>query len=231
MPIRKPTSRTVYVYGRGRSGPRAWPLEAEREDPNDVFLERICQADQPERDADRVIDALGGRGHVVAHSYGTVTAMLAAQRRPELLRSLVLIQPAVFDMARGGRLVEKHISILAPVFAVADDPTVSGREFLDRFATGLGQDSPVLDDETCESVATRMRLTPAPWEISLRADTPGLVPTLAITGDQWPIYSEVAQALVAKGAEHLVLPGVGHRPQDGEECAAAIRAFHAAHSD
>lgn len=230
MPIVKPTVRTVFVHGRGRSGVRAWPLQSEQSDPDHVFLERTGCADQPQRDADRVLDALGGRGHVVAHSYGTVTAMLAAQRRPDLLRSLVLIEPACFDLARGGRYVERHVSRLAPVFAVADDPGISGREFLERFAAGLGSPPPQLDAGTCEDVAARMRATPAPWEISLRDDTPRLVPTLAITGDRWPVYTEVAQALAAKGAQHLVLPGTGHRPQDTDEGAAAIARFIEDHS-
>lgn len=230
MPIHRPTVRTVFVHGRGRSGTSAWPLQAAQEHPDHVFLERTCSADQPQRDADRVIDALGGRGHVVAHSYGTVTAMLAAQRRPDRLRSLVLIEPACFDVARGGRQVERHIHALAPVFALADDPTVGGREFLERFAAGMGTPSPELDPDTCDEVAARMRATPAPWEISLRTDTPALVPTLVITGDQWPVYAEVAAALAAKGAEQLVLPGTGHRPQDSQECLTAIRGFQQEHS-
>jgi citrate synthase len=28
------------------------------------------------------------------------------------------------------------------------------------------------------------------------------------------MYDEIAAALVAQGAEHLVVPGFGHRPQD-----------------
>ena len=230
MPILTPTVRTVFVHGRGRSGSRGWPVQAAEERPDDVFLDRIGCADQPERDADRVVDALGGRGHVVGHSYGTVTAVLAAQRRPDRLRSLVLIGPACFDLARGGRHVERHISTLAPVFALADDPQVSSRDFLERFAAGMGSPPPELDDDTCQDVAARVRATPAPWEITLRADTLRLVPTLVITGDQWPVYTEVAEALAAKGAEHLVLPATGHRPQDTEAGAAAIRAFHTKHA-
>lgn len=231
MPIHRPTVRTVFVHGRGRSGARAWPLHAAQDNPDHVFLERTCPGDQPERDADRVIEALQGRGHVVAHSYGAITAMLAAQRRPDRLRSLVLIEPACFDVARGGRYVERHISALAPVFAVADDPQVGGREFLERFAAGMGTPSPELDPDTCDEVAARMRATPPPWEISLRTDTPSLVPTLVITGDRWPVYAEVAAALAAKGAERLVLSGAGHRPQDHEEIVTAIRRFQSEHSD
>lgn len=231
MPLLVPTVRTVFVPGRGRSGADAWPLQAEQGDPDDVFLERAGPSDQPEQDADRIIDALGGgRGHVVAHSYGAVTAMLAAQRQPDRLRSLVLVEPACFDLARGGRQVERHISALAPVFAVADDPGVSGRDFLERFAAGLGAPAPALDARACEEVAARIRATPAPWQVPLRPDTPALVPTLVITGGEWPVYAEVAEALAARGAEHQVVPGGGHRPQDSETGAAAIRRFLAGHS-
>lgn len=224
-----PRAHTVFIHGRGRSGAAAWPLQSAEPDPDDVFLERTSTADQPERDADRVIDALDGRGHVVGHSYGAVTAMLAAQRRPDQLRSLILIEPNCFDVARGGRHVEKYISAMAPVFAVADDPEVSGADFLARFAAGMGAPAPDLDPKTCQEVAARMRATPAPWEVPLRTDTPRLVPTLVITGDDRPMYTEVAAALEAKGATHLVLSGVDHRPQDTEAGQAAMRRFWADH--
>lgn len=223
-----PKARTVFIHGRGRSGQQAWPLFP-TDDPSLVFLERTCPSDQPERDADRVIDALGGRGHVIGHSYGAVTAMLAAQRRPDMLRSLVLLEPSCFDIARGGRHVERYISAMAPVFAVADDATVDGEDFLARFAAGMGSTPPEIDSGTCETLAARIRATPAPWEVALRTDTPRLVPTLVITGETTPVYDEVAAALEAKGARHLVVAGAGHRPQDTEECLAAIRGFQAEH--
>ena len=77
--VQTPSRRTVFVHGRGRSGATAWTLQAAEADPQDIFLERIRVADQPERDADRVIETLGGRGHLVAHSYGTVMTSEALQ--------------------------------------------------------------------------------------------------------------------------------------------------------
>lgn len=228
--LNAPTARTVFVHGRGRSGAAAWPLVAELARPDHVFLERTCPADQPERDADRALDALKGRGHVVGFSYGAVTAMLAAQRRPDMVRSLVVIDPACYDVARGGRGIERHISAMAPVFAVADDPSVDGEDFLARFASGMGSMPPDLDSGTCEALAARIRATPAPWEVALRGDTPRLVPTLVITGEATPMYEEVADALAAKGATHLVVPGGGHRPQDTAEGVAALCRWQSDHS-
>ncbi|WP_068249825.1 alpha/beta fold hydrolase [Janibacter corallicola] len=229
MPMITPRARTVFIHGRGRSGARAWPLPAQEAAPDHVFLERTGTSDQPERDADRVIDLLTTPGHVVGHSYGTVTAVLAAQRRPDRLRSLVLIEPACYDLARGGRYVERHVRAMAPVFAVADDPDVDGPEFLARFAAGMGDAPPDLDTDKAEQVAARIRTTPAPWEVDLRGDTPRIVPTLVITGEERSMYEEVAAALAAKGAERLVLPRAGHRPQDTEEGMAAMRDFWARH--
>src|SRR3954453_9709778 len=39
--------------------------------------------------------------HLVGHSYGGVIALLAAARRPELLRSLIVIEPPAFGVACG----------------------------------------------------------------------------------------------------------------------------------
>src|SRR6188472_491982 len=39
--------------------------------------------------------------HLVGHSYGGVISLLAAARRPEMLRSLTVIEPPAFGVARG----------------------------------------------------------------------------------------------------------------------------------
>lgn len=50
-------------------------------------------------DADDVVSLLGEGTHLVGHSYGGVAAMLAAARRPDLVRSLCLIQPGSMRVA------------------------------------------------------------------------------------------------------------------------------------
>jgi len=46
-----------------------------------------------EVDARDVVDLLAAGAHLVGHSYGAVVAMLAAATRPDLVRSLALIEP------------------------------------------------------------------------------------------------------------------------------------------
>lgn len=52
-------------------------------------------------DATDLASLLHGRSHLVAHSYGALGALLGALRRPTRLRSLTLIEPPLYDLARG----------------------------------------------------------------------------------------------------------------------------------
>src|SRR5215469_7155585 len=48
--------------------------------------------------------------HLVGHSYGGVIALLAAARRPELVRSLTVIEPPAFGVARGDPEVDEFVA-------------------------------------------------------------------------------------------------------------------------
>jgi pimeloyl-ACP methyl ester carboxylesterase len=52
-----------------------------------------------EIDADDVVHFLRRPAHLVGHSYGAVVVMLAAARRPDLVRSRVLIEPGCYQVA------------------------------------------------------------------------------------------------------------------------------------
>src|SRR5262249_41430086 len=66
-----------------------WPNQAPTKDA-DASLER--QAD----DLAAIIRALGiAQAHVVGHSYGGATALFLARQHPDLVRTLVLAEPAV----------------------------------------------------------------------------------------------------------------------------------------
>jgi pimeloyl-ACP methyl ester carboxylesterase len=49
--------------------------------------------------------------HLVGHSYGGVISLLAAARRPDELRSLVVIEPPAFGVARGEPAVDEFVAL------------------------------------------------------------------------------------------------------------------------
>ncbi len=216
---------TVFVPGLGRCGASAWPHQAEEGDPGHVFLDHRPEGVEAGPDAERALAALKGRGHLVGHAYGGTTALLAAQRRPDLVLKLVLVEPSCFDVARGGPEVEHYVRAMGPVFSVVDDPSVSDEEFTRRYAAGMGLAVPRLTPQLVEDAIPRMRATVPSWEVPLHRDTPRRVPTLVLTGGSVPMYEEVAEALVAQGARHVAIPGAGHRPQDTDAGATVIRDF------
>lgn len=179
-----------------------------------VFMSRHPEGDLAERDAGRKIAPLeeSRGGNVVASSYGGNGAVIALQRRPDLLAALVLAEPATFDLARGAEAVEKHITAMQPSLRAAADPTVPDRGWADLFTAGLGRER--LGDEQVARLALRMRRLPPPLSTGIEPSLglPGRC--LVVTGESGPHFEQTAEALERLGATRLVLPGAGHRVQD-----------------
>lgn len=226
---RPPVARAVVVFlhGAGNAGVAAWPEQAAATDPGWRFLERAPAGDDAGRDADRIVALLreAGGGHVVAHSYGGNAAVLAAHRAPDLVRTLALFEPACLDLARGKATVENHVLAMSPVFAVADDTSVSAAEFSRRFASAMGTEPPDLPADTLEEQVARLRALSPPWHTGVdpARGLPG--PTLVVTGGWSPMYEEIAASLVQLGAQHRQLPGHRHRPQDASAATGLLRSF------
>ncbi|MFE9421139.1 alpha/beta fold hydrolase [Streptomyces griseofuscus] len=79
-----------------------------------VLVDRRGYGDSPDTacsdvdvDAEGIVEVLGdevstagvGGAHLVGHGNGAVAALIAAARRPDLVRSLALIQPSAFTAA------------------------------------------------------------------------------------------------------------------------------------
>jgi hypothetical protein len=63
-------------------------------------------------------------------------------------------------------------------------------------------------------LAERWASTNLPWGHGVRAHALTGIPTLVVTGGWNTEYEEIAAVLAAHGAEHRVVHGAGHRPQD-----------------
>jgi hypothetical protein len=232
-------SLVVFVPGSGAGGTSAWPAQAM--DPAQRGYETaylsfdgadggdVVGAD---RQADLVAATMAraGGGHLVAHSAGAVPAMLAAGRPGSGVCSLTLCEPACFGAVRGGPQVEAHVAAMTPVFALADDAAVGDGEFAAAFLAALGARAPDPGDPAARSLGRRLRAAPPPWSSPLDATLVRRVPTLVLTGGWNALYDEVAHSLAAAGAEHLVLDGFGHRPQDHPAACDAMAAHWDGHS-
>jgi pimeloyl-ACP methyl ester carboxylesterase len=157
---------------------------------------------------------LGPRTHLVGHSYGGVISLLAAAHHPELIRSLTVIEPPAFGIARGRPGVDDFIERIDRHWSEGlRDPG----EFLRGFLALVGSSAPSGDftPEFLQGARTLMvERSPAeavfPFEELAQAPFPKLV----VSGAHSPAFDAVCDVLETRlGAERAVLPGAGHSVQ------------------
>ena len=78
--------------------------------------------DDAEADGIWVADLLGDGAHLLGHSFGGCIALSAAARRPEAVKSLTLIEPAMLQLAAGNPAVRRQLfaMMLAMTFSFSD---------------------------------------------------------------------------------------------------------------
>ena len=165
--------------------------------------------------------------HVVGHSYGGVISLLAAARRPELVRSLTVVEPPAFAIARGDPAVDTFV---AGGDRLWSDGPRDPEAFLRVFLRSVGAHVPPgrFSAALLQGARTLMVERP-PWtaEIPLDALAAAPFPVLAVSGGHSAAFDAVCDVLEARlGAERLVLPGAGHSPQRlGEPFNRALETF------
>lgn len=217
-------TRIVFVHGMDGYGVAAWPAQHRLAGKYDcLFLKRTgFDAVEPPKptdfaaDARIVIDALGAGGHVVAHAQGAIAAMMAAVLRPDLVRSLVVVEPLLLSLTADLAATAAHSTQVVNLQARSKELT--DRQFLAEFNTLMAVTT-APNTEPLGRLATRARLQRPSTEAPLHI-IPG-VPTTVITGGWEPLYEEVAQYLDTTGARHIIHRS-SHRPQDTAEGAALI---------
>ncbi|MEW9869917.1 alpha/beta fold hydrolase [Arthrobacter sp. HS15c] len=227
--------RVVFVHGAGSFGSAAWPRQHGMALAYDaLFLRRhgfdpVAEPVESSFAEDTAIvlrsladDGRGAAGgHIVAHSQGAISAMMAAVERPDLVYSLTLVEPACLSLTAELPATAAHRELMQPLFDVRHQLGDEDfqREFIRRvYAADL--EEPATQEE--KRSARRLRLQAPSWEAPLQI-VPG-VPTLVLTGGWEPLYEEIAGYLRETGALHRHAAG-GHRPQDSPEGDRYIRSF------
>ena len=161
-------------------------------------------------------DAGSGAGgtHLVGHSYGGVIALLTAARRPELLRSLTVIEPPAFGVARGIPAADDFAARIEELWTKG--PRDPG-EFLRGFLALVGSSIPVgnFTPELLQGARTLMvERSPAEAVISFDELAGAPFPKLVVSGGHSSAFEAVCDVLEERlGAERAVLPGAGHSVQ------------------
>lgn len=217
---RAPLPHRVFLHGAGRSGTTAWPSHT----PESGTFLSSPQDSTIEGQADALVQGERGRKPLVfAHSIGTVTAVRAVADGLRV-SGLVLVEPALYDIARGEAPIERHIAVVTEARArAADDDLFGFWSILRPLMFGGPAIRERWEDE--RGVARRWATTNLPWGHGVRPRFLHGVPMLVVTGGWNEEYELIARRLVDVGADHIVLRGFAHRPQDHPDFPAAVTAF------
>lgn len=164
-----------------------------------------------EVDAADVAPLLDSRPHIVAHSYGVVGALLAAETRPGDVRSLTLIEPPLFYLVPGDPEVA-HLERLGNA-ALRDgldaDPALL-REFL-RTAGAEVDEGPLPDDVARGVRRAHGGRPPGEARPMLSRLREARVPVLVASGGHSDALERICDALAVElAAERVIAPGAGH---------------------
>ena len=171
-----------------------------------------------------LIDDIGGPVHLVGHSYGGAVALKLAALRPDLLRSLTLVEPVAFHLLRravgADRLLYNDVAALAArIFshAFAGEREAAMQAFIDywngdgawsRTSAGLRATLLACLERVCADFRAVM------FEDGALADLRRIkVPTLAVMGLDSPGPSLRVTELIAENLPRAALrmvPEAGH---------------------
>ena len=216
-----PALRRVFIHGAGRRGRDAWPL-ADAADGDFVGFE---PGSTIQHHVATLVDSYSDtRVLLHAHSLGSVPAVLAAASGRLDVAALVLVEPALYDIARGEHAIERHIAIVTEARAQAAEGELQGFWAIFRpLMFGEAFDSESWDAE--RAAAQRWASSNVPWGHGVRAGMITGIPTLVVTGGWNDEYETIALTLTRYGARHVVLEGAVHRPQDLPVFASAVDEF------
>jgi pimeloyl-ACP methyl ester carboxylesterase len=162
--------------------------------------------------------------HLVGFSYGGLSALEAAARRPEHVRSLVLIEPPALAVA------PEHAAVRAMgerLDAALREPTAVARARAFLRAVGAPAELP---DPLPAGVARALASLEAgvhPRDVRPPLEAVRALPLLVVTGGHDEGYEVIADAIAdATGGSRAVLPGRGHLvAETGPPCNALLEAF------
>ena len=151
--------------------------------------------------------------HLVGFSYGGIVALTAAARRPDLVRSLAVIEPPALGIARGHPAADHSIERLSRF--EPPPPGLTPEQFWRSFRAMMGMPVPeqvTLTPIERKAVEAHMAEAP-PFTLSLPLDALAATsfPKLVVSGDWNAAMDAVADIITERlSAERFVLKGWYH---------------------
>ncbi|WP_298852537.1 alpha/beta hydrolase [uncultured Ruegeria sp.] len=163
---------------------------------------------------------------IVGHSFGAIVALRLAMEHPDLVRSLTLIEPVFFAVAKQDApdLYDQHLRESQPIEAAfqAGDEALAARLFNRMWSTGIGPKWPDLPERTRAGMVRGIHVVPASYPV-LYDDQVGLLdpekckrvsmPTLLLSGSKThPTIPAICDGLQRRlpNARHEVIQSAGH---------------------
>jgi fatty-acyl-CoA synthase len=213
----------VLVHG-GLPAPMTWARQQELEarwslivpnrrgfcpSPAAPWQDFLADAD----DLAELIAEVPGGVHLVGFSYGGLSACVAAERLPDQLRSLTLIEAPLWHAAEEDESVRELAALSDRFAANADDGQAQ-----DEFFALAGVDPKMFADvdgdvRQAMELARKLR-SPREAKPRFEAITEAGVPALVVSGGHHPAFERLSDALAAAlDAQRACLPGAGHAVQ------------------
>jgi pimeloyl-ACP methyl ester carboxylesterase len=187
-----------------------------------------ADAEEFERDADDIAELIEAGDHLVGYSYGGIVSLLAAAKRADALRSLAVLDPPAFGVARGDPDVEQGLAEFDEMHdRYADDTDAWAR----AFGEFLRSPAPMPDPfPPPMSIGARLAYNQRPVQdavIPIDALRAASFPKLVVTGDGPPMLARVGDVLEEElNADRANVRGVGHMiPFSGPQLNDALETF------
>jgi pimeloyl-ACP methyl ester carboxylesterase len=230
----------VLVHGTFVGGPESFAAQAPlAEDHRLLIVDRRGYGASPatgevlgwpvdSEDLLGLLETLGG-AHLVGHSYGGVVVAVAASRRPDLVRSLVLVEPALYQLAADVPEVAAMLEREREVFERAPDMSAGewSRLWLTRVA-GLPEEGAAGwmatwgEREWAMGEVVRREAWAGAAPVGVGVLAAASFPKLLVVGGKAPpaasgsvraLGQALVEALVRRiGVEVVVFEGSGHLP-------------------
>ena len=147
--------------------------------------------------------------HLVGFSYGAVGATLAAAAEPLRVRSLTLVEPALFGLARGNPAARELERLARSALADEHPPGDPAREAFFA-AAGLGGPARLEQRRRVERIARGLRF-PGDAEPDVDPIRSAGIPCLVVSGDHTAGIEAVCDEVAARlDAARELVPGAGH---------------------